>query len=555
MCGIFAYFSSNPISEEKKNLLWIVANKSKHRGPDMTRAQLINNNNTHGYLVFHRLCIVDVSERGMQPFSYQGYYSICNGEIYNHQELRKRYNFSLISNSDCEVIIPLIRELGISHACPWFDGVFAFTVVTPNGEILVGRDPFGVRSLYVGTNQDGDLCISSEMKSIPDNFQVKPFPPGTYSQYQLVDQSYTEITNNRYYLYDYPIQKSLNEKNIVTTIRKLLEDAVQKRLMSDRPIGCLLSGGLDSSIIAALLANQYQTSERKLKTFSVGLAESIDLKYARIMANHLGTDHTELILTEDEMFDLIKDDIYHIESYDTTTVRASTPMYALCKYIKNTTDITVVFSGEGSDEASGSYMYFHNAPDSENFYHETIRLLTELHRFDVLRCDKSSAAAGLEIRVPFLDKAFINYYMTLNPAQKIPNGQIEKRLLRQAFSDLLPDSITWRVKEGMSDGVSSMKRPWFKIIQDRVADQYAEKDYLSYSDDPNPPKFNEALYFREIFESYYGGRATVIPHYWLPKWSGNLVEPSARVLSVYDLNLENSKADILSTSSTSIFQK
>ena len=541
MCGIFAFLSSTTISNtDRKNLLEL-ANKSSYRGPDMTRDTDIINNT--GLLVFHRLCIVDVSERGMQPFLYNKTYSICNGEIYNHQKLREDYKFQLNSGSDCEVIIPMIETVGIKKTCQSLDGVFAFVVVKENGDIVVARDPMGVRALYQATNENGDLCISSEMKSIPQDkgFTVTPFLPGTYSIFRKVNNKYVEIEKERYYSYHYIDRSSDNEEVAVATIRDLLEQAVEKRLMAERPIGCLLSGGLDSSIIASLLCKKYQTDTRRLKTFSVGLQGSVDLKYAQIVANYLETDHTELILTEDEMLNSIDEDIYHIESYDTTTIRASTPMMRLCKHIKATTDITVIFSGEGSDEASGSYMYFHNAPDPESFALETERLLSELHRFDVLRCDKSTAAAGLEVRVPFLDQAFLHYYMNLNPSLKIPNGSIEKRMLRKAFVDILPEEVAWRVKEGMSDGVSSMKRPWFEIIQDRVAEQFSEKDYLKYENDATPPRSNEALYFRSIFEKYYAGRGDVIPHYWLPKWSGNVTEPSARILSVYDTDEADKK--------------
>lgn len=534
MCGIFAYLSTTSLKDTTRDKLIELANKTRHRGPDMSKEVDILKG--RGLLVFHRLCIVDVSNQGMQPFYTNKDYSICNGEIYNHQALRDQHGLELSSGSDCEVIIPIIEKLGIKDACKSFDGVFAFVVVRDNGDVVVARDPIGVRCLYKATNENGDLCFSSEMKSIPDDmgFKVEPFLPGTYSVFRLENNKYKELEHARYYQHHYNERVNDTEDVIIPKIRQLLESAVEKRLMADRPIGCLLSGGLDSSIIAALLVKKYQTNDRRLKTFSVGLEGSVDLKYAKIVAAHLDTDHTELILTEDEMFNLIDEGIYHIESYDTTTIRASTPMLALCKHIKKTTNITVIFSGEGSDEASGSYMYFHNAPDPESFALETERLISELHRYDVLRCDKSTAAAGLEVRVPFLDKAFLHYYMNIDPSLKIPNGNIEKRMLRKAFVDLLPDSVAWRVKEGMSDGVSSMKRPWFSVIQDRVADQYSEKDYLKYEHDATPPRSNEALYFRSVFEKYYSGRGRLIPHYWLPQWSGNITEPSARILSVYD---------------------
>lgn len=530
MCGIFAYLSSTSSTVDNDDLLEYVG-KIQHRGPDMTRYEYLFEKT--GLMGFHRLSINDQTEKGMQPFKVKSSVSICNGEIYNHEDLKKRYECSVQSNSDCEIIIPLINKIGIMKACKELDGVFAFVVVQENGDVIVARDPFGVRSLYTGINHSGDLCVASEMKSIPPDFHVKPFPPGTYSVYRKMNDKYSESVCERYFGYHYVNTVADKRETTVQNIRYLLESAVEKRLMSDRSIGCLLSGGLDSSIIASVLCRMYQTSERRLKTFSVGLKGSVDLQYAQKVAKYLGTDHTEVVLTEDEMVDAIKSTIYQIESYDTTTVRASTPMLLLCKYIKQNSDVTVIFSGEGSDEASGSYLYFHNAPDEDSFKLETERLLSELHRFDCLRCDKSTAGAGLEVRVPFLDKTFLKYYMSINPTWKQPNGQIEKRLLREAFMDILPKEVAWRVKEGMSDGVSSMNRPWFEIIQERVKSRFSKKEYDEFQEDANPPMTNEALYYRKIFEEYFPGRSTTIPHYWLPKWSGDTVEPSARTLHVY----------------------
>jgi asparagine synthase (glutamine-hydrolysing) len=265
---------------------------------------------------------------------------------------------------------------------------------------------------------------------------------------------------------------------------------------------------------------------------------SVDLIAARRVADYLGTDHTEVILTETEMFTAIPDTVYQIESYDTTTVRASTPMFLLCKWIKQHTDITVIFSGEGSDEASGSYQYFHGAPNPAAFQGEIERLMADLSYFDVLRCDKCSAGAGLEVRVPFLDRDFLQYYCQINPALKIPGRgvgrqRMEKRLLRLACQDLLPDDIAWRSKEGMSDGVSTMEKPWYSVIQDRVSQLHPTSDSTDEATGFNPPQFPEAAYYRSIFNQHYQGRDTTIPYYWLPRWSGNTKDPSARKLATY----------------------
>ena len=547
MCGIFAYFSILKLDDQTKNELESYSNKIQHRGPDMTRKNFILNNSA--MLVFHRLSIVDRSDNAMQPFYNQNCYSICNGEIYNYRFLENVYDLNVTSQSDCEVIIPLIKKIGVENACKILDGVFAFVMIDDNGDIIIARDPFGVRSLYIGIN-NGVLCISSELKGIPSGFNVKPFSPGTYSVYRKKNNEYIEIDQKRFYEHKYNINNKIETREQISfNISCLLEKAVQKRLIGDRKIGCLLSGGLDSSIIASLLCKTYQTKKRKLKTFSVGLKDSVDLHYARIVADYLKTDHTELILSEEDMLNAISDNIYHIESYDITTVRASTPMMLLCKYIKNNTDIAVIFSGEGSDEASGSYMYFHNAPDVQSFHQETEKLLSELHRFDVLRADKSASAAGLEIRVPFLDKQFIEYYMSIDPSLKIPYKNIEKLLLRESFENILPSKIVWRVKEGMSDGVSSQTKSWFSIIQDYCNKEVDPDTYKKYDrmDPPYPPNL-EALYFRNIFEKHYPSLSHVIPHYWLPKWSGNTTEPSARTLDVYKDNSISSDNKICCTS-------
>ena len=536
MCGIFAYFSALKLDDQTKKGLEYYSNKIQHRGPDMTRYELILNDT--GMMVFHRLSIVDKSSNAMQPFYNQDCYSICNGEIYNHKFLRNIYDLKVNSQSDCEVIIPLVKKIGIEKACNMLDGVFAFVMIDDNGDVIIARDPFGVRSMYIGTNNKGELCISSELKGIPLGFSISPFSPGTYSVYRNQNNKYIQIDQKRFYEYKYTISNKIETRDQIRyNINSLLEKAVQKRLIGERQIGCLLSGGLDSSIIASLLCKTYQTKKRKLKTFSVGLKDSVDLHYAKIVADYLHTDHTELIISEEDMLNGIDDNIYHIESYDITTVRASTPMMLLCKYIKNNTDIAVIFSGEGSDEASGSYIYFHNAPDEKSFHQETERLLSELHRFDVLRADKSSSAAGLEIRVPFLDKQFIKYYMSIDPSLKIPGKNIEKLLLRESFDNMLPPEIIWRVKEGMSDGVSSKKKSWFSIIQEYCNKNVDPHTYKKYDrmDPPYPPNL-EALHFRNIFEKYYPGLYHVIPHYWLPKWSGDTTEPSARTLNVYKDN-------------------
>lgn len=532
MCGIFGYFSENSIDNEFINILTKNGMKIKYRGPDNTQCCLLNNNQ---FIMFHRLCINDLSDAGNQPLLHpddSNIILICNGEIFNFKDLKENNKFIMNSLSDCEIILHLYKKFGIDKTVRLLDGDFAFILIDNNiNKIYVSRDPFGVRSLYIGTSNNNDLAISSELKSLHEICNIiEQFKPGCYME--LSDRKYVQ-----YYSYMYPVKNTFKDK-IILKIQELLEKSVIKRMISDRPIGCLLSGGLDSSLITALVV---KNSKEKIKTFSVGFENSVDIINARKVAEFLETDHYELILTEEEMLQAIEKDIELIESYDTTTIRASTPMYLLCKYIKENTDITVIFSGEGSDEASGSYMYFHNAPSANDFNYETCRLLKDLCYFDVLRGDKSSSSNGLEIRVPFLDKEFIQYYMSISPDLKMPSTfDIEKYLLRKSFeeSNIIPNEILWRKKEGMSDGVSKKNRGWFEIIQEYVCNKISddEMNNASQTFPFNTPKTKESLYFRKIFNKFYPGREDTIPYYWLPKWCGNISEPSARVLNCYNDN-------------------
>jgi asparagine synthase (glutamine-hydrolysing) len=538
MCGIFAYLSNSKISNELKIKLTKIAMLSKHRGPDNTVSRMVGENK---YLVFHRLCINDLSETGNQPLNHPddlGLTLICNGEIYNYQKLITDNSFKTRSNSDCEVILHMYKKYGIEYTVKNLDGVFAFVLIDNNlNKVYMARDPFGVRAMYLGIKDDNKdsskeaVVVSSELKSVyglANNIQQ--FKPGCY--YEL-----NEGIFHQYYDYKYTISSLNDETAILANIKQKLEKAVEKRLLSDRPIGCLLSGGLDSSLITALVARHYPKGH--LKTFSVGMEGSVDLKYAKMVADFIGTDHHEVIFTEKQMLEGIEDDIKQIETYDTTTIRASTPMYLLCKYIKENTKATVIFSGEGSDEASGSYMYFKNAPNESEFQEECVRLMKDLCYYDNLRCDKSSAGAGLEVRVPFLDKDFLEYYMSILPKMKMPESyHIEKYLLRKAFDDdnLLPKEVLWRVKEAMSDGVSSQKRGWSEVIQEKVNNEISDEDFenIKAKYPWNPPQLKESAYFREIFNKNYPGFEHTIPYYWLPKWSGDVVDPSARVLDCYD---------------------
>jgi asparagine synthase (glutamine-hydrolysing) len=532
MCGIFGFIGKDSIDVDFRNKLIQEGTKMKHRGPDNTKELMLDTM----FLMFHRLCINDLSDKGNQPMRLEQFPNVillCNGEIFNYHDLMSEHKFQVYSKSDCEIIIHMYMKYGIEETLRRLNGDYAFVLIDlEKNKKYMARDPFGIRSLYVGKTEKGEIVFGSELKSLTELCcDASQFEPGCYVD--LNDMNHPK----RFYEYVYT-ETNDDYDTCLQKIRTRLEDAVKRRLITDRPIGCLLSGGLDSSIIAAILTKHIkETNGNKLKTFSVGLKGSVDLEYAKTVAEYLNTEHHELILEKDEMFDSIGDVIYHIESYDTTTVRASTPMYLLTKYIKENFDIKVLFSGEGSDEASGSYLYFRNAPNKQSFYEETVRLLKDLKYFDVLRGEKSIASWGLEARVPFLDKEFIEYYMSIEPGLKIPkkwNG-VEKYLLRVAFEEYLPKDIVWRTKEAFSDGVSSKTESWYSIIQRKVNERITDETFKEHVKKyvHNKPMLKESLYYREIFSKKYQSFEKTIPYLWLPKWSGDVNDPSARILNCY----------------------
>ena len=533
MCGIFSFLSHN--NDISYSDIKINAEKCKHRGPDSTKQITIVNDCVYIHLMFHRLSINGLSELGNQPMTLNVYPEItllCNGEIYNYKKLAEEYNIELFTGSDCEIIIHLYKKLGIDKCIKLLDGVFSFTILdSETKKFIIGHDPIGIRSLYWHVCEDKidlkyNIMVSSELKCmneiIDDDFhKIEMYPPGSYSVYDIKED---KLTTTKYYNLEF---NNLYDDNdiIIKSIKDKLYSAVNKRLLSDRKIGCLLSGGLDSSIIT------YITSEiigpKNLKTFSIGLENSEDLIAAEKVASYLGTDHTSIIVSESELLNAIEPTIKQIESYDITTVRASTPMYLISKYIKENTDIVVILSGEGSDEASGSYLYFHNAPSPEEFQKECIRLINDVQYFDVLRGDKTTAGNGLEIRVPFFDKEFINFYMSINPEKKMIKSGFEKYYLRKAFENNLPNEIVWRRKEGFSDGVSSMNKPWYEIIKNYIKDNNLVNEnnyeYLKPIDE-------ESLWYRDIFEKYYPNNQKILPYYWMPKWSDQ-TNPSGRLIN------------------------
>ena len=527
MCGIFCYVGCTlkPIDLQEN------FSRIENRGPDYSVLQSIHN----VHLGFHRLSINDLSESGHQPFIHDEIYLICNGEIYNHKNLQQKYNMKTKSDSDCEVILYMYQKFGFDETCRQLDGVFSLIIYnSKSNKLFVGRDPYGVRPLFIGCNAHEELFLSSEMKSIHDKtIYTKQFKPGHSLEIDLTNGN--KIFRN-YYDFTYKIDRLRETDFILAGIKNKLISAVKKRLLSDRPIGALLSGGLDSSLIAGIISRIYKDNNIKTEfnTFGIGIKGATDLEYSQRVADYIGSKHHQIVCTEEDFLNAIPEVIYSIESYDITTVRASVGNYLVGKYIKENTDITVVFNGDGSDEQSG-YYYLRNAPNEDDFQQECMKLLREIHYFDVLRSDRSvSSQWSLEARTPFLDKEFVKFYMTIDPKLKMySENKIEKFLLRKAFEStkIIPEEVLWRPKEAFSDGCSSENRSWHKIIQEHVdklitdEEFYLNKDFFTF----NPPKTKESYWYRKLFEEYYPHKSNVIPHFWLPNWSSE-IDPSAREL-------------------------
>ena len=531
MCGILYYQGNKNVS--KKQLLCAVKNLNL-RGPDNNTLLEITNDKHMG---FARLSINDVSSNGNQPLIKDNrYYLICNGEIYNHKILQQENDFITQSGSDCEIIIHMYEKYGIEKTIQSLDGVFAFVLYDKiKNKILIGRDPYGVRPLFIGKTTDNELLLCSEMKPISNLCSnIEPFPIGSYGE---LEEDSCEITFHHYHNYDFKFNND-SEAEIKSNIRELFTKAVHKRLMSDRPIGCLLSGGLDSSLVSAIVARNYEPYT--LNTFSIGMKGSTDLYYANLAATHIKSNHHNIELTNEDFLKAIEETIYMIESYDITTVRASVGNYLVGKYIKENTDCKVIYNGDGSEEIMGSYLWLSNIDNEEDFYKENHKLLTEISYYDVLRSDRSISDNGLEPRVPFLDKTFVDYVMSIPPKYKMFGGDIiEKKILREAFeyTHLLPKEVLFRKKEAFSDGVSSQEKSWFQIIQEHLESQISDEEFQikqkKYTH--NPPHTKEALYYRELFEKYFENHTNVIPHFWMPnpKWC-NVTDPSARILDNYE---------------------
>ncbi|MCF6222201.1 MAG: asparagine synthase B [Flavobacteriaceae bacterium] len=506
MCGIVCAFDLKEKAEVLRPKILEMSKKIRHRGPDWSGIY----SNNKAILAHERLAIVDPAS-GKQPLFSEDKKLIlaANGEIYNHQELRKqfegKYNFQ--TESDCEVILALYQEKGVGFIDE-MNGIFGFAIYdVENDTYFIARDHMGIIPLYIGWDQNGTFYVASELKALEGVCtKIELFPPGHY-----LSSKDGELT--KWYVRDWVDYEAVKENQTsIDELHDALEAAVHRQLMSDVPYGVLLSGGLDSSVTSAI-AKKYAEKRiesgdtqdawwPQLHSFSVGLEGSPDLAAAQLVADHIGTIHHEIKFTIQEGLDAIKDVIYNLETYDVTTIRASTPMYLMARVIKSM-GVKMVLSGEGADELFGGYLYFHKAPDAEEFHKETVRKLEKLHMYDCLRANKSLAAWGIEGRVPFLDKEFIDVAMRINPQDKMINGErMEKWVIRKAFESYLPESVAWRQKEQFSDGVGYS---WIDTLKEVVAEAVSDEQLANakYKFPIQTPTSKEEFYYRSIFESHF----------------------------------------------------
>lgn len=513
MCGIVGIFDIKEQSSELRNKALRMSQKIRHRGPDWSGIYC----GGHAILCHERLSIVD-PQSGKQPlYSPDGRQVLAvNGEIYNHQAIRQATaaDYEYQTGSDCEVILALYRAHGI-HFLEQLSGIFAFALYDEErDEYLIARDPIGVIPLYIGHDANGKTYVASELKAL-EGFcdEYEPFLPGHYLYSR-------EGVMRRWYTRDWMDYEAVKDNGAdIDSLRVGLQEAVKRQLMSDVPYGVLLSGGLDSSIISAIAqkfaARRVEDGGQtgawwpRLHSFAVGLKGAPDLEKARLVAEHIGTVHHEINYTIQEGLDALRDVIYFTETYDVTTVRASTPMYLLARVIKSM-GIKMVLSGEGADEIFGGYLYFHKAPSARAFHEETVRKLGKLHWYDCLRANKSLSAWGVEGRVPFLDRDFLDIAMRLNPKAKMcPGQEIEKKILRQAFADLLPEEIAWRQKEQFSDGVGYS---WIDTLK-RITSEQVSDEQMAHAAERFPihtPLCKEEYFYRSIFEEHFPSRSAAL---------------------------------------------
>lgn len=573
MCGIFALLN-HQMYDGEYNLEGTYIHeqfmKGSGRGPDDHQYRHVSLRVLFG---FHRLAINGLTKESNQPIQIGSVTLICNGEIYNYKELYESMGIAATTESDCEVIIHCYLRYGIDYTLNILDGVFSFVLVDnnpKNTQLYVARDPYGVRPLYILESgmQNQTIGFASEMKTlvgligkIPSKvpYRVNHFPPGCYSIYKLTNKVSSQwtpvIEKSRYFQTAFSsVNQSFTShlhgssiQTILKYIKMNLTNAVYKRCSTtERPIACLLSGGLDSSLITALVCSYFPNET--IETYSIGMEGSVDLKYAEQVANYLKTKHTNIVISKEEYLAAIPEVIYAIESYDTTTVRASVGNYLVSKYISENSpsNAKVIFNGDGSDELTGGYLYVNHAPNCVDFDYECRSLLRNIHRYDVLRSDKCISSHGLEPRTPFLDRTFTQFYLSIPPQLRYRSGEhdcfdkfknTEKYLLRAAFDDednpLLPHDVLWRTKEAFSDGVCDQTNNISQMIGEHVAklkDEGKIDENIVYL--YNSPQTTEQHYYRSLFEKYYPDQGHIIPKFWMPRFV-EASDPSARTLGIY----------------------
>jgi asparagine synthase (glutamine-hydrolysing) len=552
MCGIWLLLTRDPTLDLSNAKLFESFMKIKARGPDNSYYKI---HNQHKLIVgFHRLAINGLAKVSAdQPFVQESdtsiFYMIANGEVYNYKELAKKYEIELTSGSDCEILLPLFQKIGLDAMIKELDPECAMIIceidkATQQVKLHVSRDHCGIRPLFISWSQD-TILLSSEMKGIPflgdDNFEIQQFPP----RYHLTISSTDTFTNLPYveYINFANIQPAIFDfEEAKQRIKEEFIKAVESRMMTDAPIGALLSGGLDSGLDSAEASIIKQSEGEKLKTFCIGqVLDSPDVVHAEIASIHINSDHQTIIVSEEDCLKAIDNIIYIIESFDITSVRASTMQYLISNWVAKNTDVKVIILGDGSDELTGGYLYMLKAPSHTEFHNEILKLLNNIHYFDVLRSDRGIASNGLECRVPFLRRKFIEMYLSIDVSLRMPINGVEKSLLRESFrgTGLLPDQILFRKKEAFSDGCSTIERSWYTILQENTNKMYTDEEFesekIKYIHCPPPTK--EALLYRKIFEKHFGSCekvAKVIPYYWMPnnQWC-NATDPSARTLENY----------------------
>ena len=521
MCSIMGYIGSRLTDDEFK----LGFERTVSRGPDMSKVVKLNN----GLLGFHRLAIMGLTDKGMQPFTYKNNMLVCNGEIYGFRPIKdelikKGYTFE--SDSDCEILLPLYEQYGIGMF-DMLDAEFALIIYDGDSkDFIAARDPIGIRPLYYGYDEDGGILFASEPKNLVGlTDKIMPFPPGHYYKDGRF-YCYNDIAKVDEVCYD-------DLETVCKNIHDKLVAGVEKRLDADTPVGFLLSGGLDSSLVCAISA---KLLNKPIKTFAIGMStDAIDLKYAKQVADYIGSDHREIIITKDDVLTALPDVIGLLGTYDITTIRASIGMYLICKAIHETTDVRVLLTGEISDELFG-YKYTDFAPNAEEFQKESQKRVSELHMYDVLRADRCISVNSLEARVPFGDLDFVKYVMSLDPEIKLNRYNKGKYLLRHAFEgDYLPYDILMREKAAFSDAVGHSMVDYLKeYAETKYTDKVFEEKCKTYRF--ATPFTKESLLYREIFEEKYPGQAKMIKDFWMPnkEWEGcNVNDPSARVLSNY----------------------